>query len=149
MARRGVDAAAIGAALGVSLPTRPGTTTAGALTLIGTGPGNWLAVHAAPPADWAESLRDALTGLASVSDQSGGYRVWRLAGPDARRLLQRGVAIDLDPAAFGAGAAAATQIAHIGVIVWQVDAAPTYDVAHFRSHSNSFRAWFDATAAAL
>jgi methylglutamate dehydrogenase subunit D len=40
-------------------------------------------------------------------------------------------------------------IAHIGVILWQLDDAPTFEVATFRSYAFSFRRWLDATAAAL
>lgn len=150
MARKGVSDAAIGAELGVDAPGHPAWSRGPDGTmLIGTGAGAWLAhVDTAPPF-WAESLRERLAGAASVSDQSDGYAITRLAGRDARTVLQRGAAIDFDPLAFQPGCATTTVIAHIGVIVWQVDDCPTYDIATFHSYSESFRHWLDQTAAAL
>jgi sarcosine oxidase subunit gamma len=129
MARKGADHAAI--------------LTAADCAMIPTGPGTWLAEGD------AELLAVRLVGLAHVSDQSGGYIVHRFAGPAARALLQKGVAIDLDPSAFGPGSAAVTGIAHIGVIIWQVDDAPTYDLALFRSFAGSFHHWVAAAAQGL
>lgn len=150
MARKGVSAETVGAALGVAAPDRPAWSRgADGLMLIGTGAGAWLAHRDAAPPFWAEDLRARLAGLASVSDQSDGYAITRLSGEGARTVLQRGAAIDFHPQAFAPGSAATTVIAHIGVIVWQLDGAPSYDVATFRSYADSFRHWLDQTAAAL
>jgi methylglutamate dehydrogenase subunit D len=149
MPRKGVSGAAIGAILGVELPTGPGTATANGLTVIGTGPESWLVMKAGAAPDFANQLTVVLAGLASVSDQSGGYVVTRLAGPQARTVLQRGAAIDFHPDSFRAGSTVTTVIAHIGVIIWQVDEQPSYHVATFRSYADSFRHWLDATIAAL
>ena len=150
MARKGVDAGTIGAALGVDAPSRPALVRGQAgMALIGTGPGSWLAYADGVSPLWAETLRERLAGLASVSDQSDGYSILRLSGEGARTVLQRGGAMDFHRDAFSAGSAATTVIAHIGVIIWQVDDQPTYDVATFRSFSHSFRHWLDQTAAAL
>lgn len=149
MARKGADASAIGAALGVTLIDGPSCSAGDGLTLLGTGPGSWLAQADAPPADWEAGLRARLGPLGSVSDQSGGYVVFRLAGAGARTILQRGAAIDFDPAVFAPGAVAITVIAHIGVIIRQIDAGPTYDVALFRSFADSFRHWLDTTMRGL
>lgn len=149
MARKGVDAAAIGAALGLRMPDGPRAIVDGARTVVGTGPRTWLVLAENAAADSLETVAAALTGLASVADQSSGYVVQRLSGVAARILLQRGVAIDLHPAGFGTGSAACTAIAHIGVTLWQVDERPTYDVATFRSYARSFRHWLDQTAASL
>ena len=150
MARKGVDAGTISAALGVRAPGRPALVRGDAgLALIGTGSGSWLAYADEVPPLWAETLRERLAGLASVSDQSDGYTVTRLSGEGARTALQRGAAIDFHPETFSAGSAATTLIAHIGVMIWQLDDRPTYHVATFRSFSHSFRHWLDQTAAAL
>jgi sarcosine oxidase subunit gamma len=87
--------------------------------------------------------------MASVSDQSGGYVILRISGPAARTLLQRGAPVDLHPSAFGPGSVAATVIAHIGVIIRQLDATPAYEIALFRSYAASFGHWLDAAVAAL
>jgi len=152
MARQGVDAAAVGAALGLAAPIRPERRAGGGLELVATGPGQWLAVADAPASPWPEVLESRLGGLASVSDQSGAYVVWRIAGPGARALCQRGVAIDLHPDAFPPGAAATTVIAHLGVVLWRLEdpnAPETFEVAVFRSYAQSFRHWFEITARSL
>ncbi len=149
MARRGIAHAAIGTILAAEMPDRPRATFAEGRTVVGTGPGTWLVIEEDAAPDFAETIQQALAGFAAVSDQSSGYAVQRLSGPAARTLLRRGAAIDFDPAAFGPGSAATTVIAHIGVILWQVDDQPSYDVATFRSYAHSFRHWVHATAAAL
>ena len=149
MARNHVDASAIGAALGLDLADGPMLTTNEELMLAGTGPGMWLAVRDDAPAYWAEGLAKILNGIASVSDQSGGTIIFRFSGADARELLQRGAFIDLHPSTFGPRSVATTVIAHIGVILWQRDEAPTFEVAVFRSYAASFRDWIDAARGGL
>jgi heterotetrameric sarcosine oxidase gamma subunit len=150
MARNGVDARAIGGALGLDAPVGPARITGGdGMSLIGMGAGTWLARIEDAPGFWADELRERLSGRASVSDQSGAYVVFRLSGTDARTVLQRGVPIDLHPTQFGVGAAVATAIAYIAVIVWVVDGRPTFDVAVYRSFAASFQDWLDHAAAAL
>lgn len=153
MARKGIAAEAIGAALGVGAPTRPlflrgkdGTM------LVGTGAGTWLARADDAAPLWAEDLARRLAGLASVSDQSDGYALTRLTGEGARIALQRGAAIDFHPEVFTPGSAATTVIAHIGVIAWRCDdeaGRPVFEVATFRSFSDSFHHWLSQVAATL
>jgi len=150
MARKGVEARQVGAALGIDAPTSPVRKVgAGGLSLIGTGSGTWLAYAEGVYPFWSNDLRQRVDGLASVSDQSSAYVILRLSGSRARTVLQRGAPIDLHPEAFGVGSAATTVVSHIGVIVWQLDDRPTYEVALFRSFSDSFRHWLDQAAAAL
>jgi len=149
MARNQVGASAIGAALGLDLAEGPVLTGDGDLMLAGTGPKMWLALRDDAPADWAEGLAERLGGIASVSDQSGGYAIFRFGGVDARELLQRGAFIDLHLSAFGPRSVATTVIAHIGAILWQRDEAPTFEVAVFRSFAASFRDWIAAARSGL
>lgn len=149
MARKGMSAGDIGAALGIVLADAPVLSGGGDMIFVGTGPGCWLATRDGATPDFAEELTRRLAGLASVSDQSSGYSVTRLSGQGARTLLQRGAAIDLHPDSFAAGSAATTVIAHIGVILWQVDDRPTYDIATFRSFAGSFSHWLEQTVASL
>ena len=119
-----------------------------AVSFVGYGPGQWLAVseslaNEALAGDLAQRLGD----LASISDQSGGRTVLRLSGPRARDVLAKGLPIDLHPRAFGPGSAATSTISLMGVQLWQVDDAPTYDIALFRSLSASFWRWLTASAA--
>lgn len=148
-ARRGVVAGQIGARLGLEVSNAPRVSSGNSTLLIGTAHGTWLAYRDDAPAFWAEELRERLDGLASISDQSSGYAIHRLAGSSARTLLQRGASIDFHPEAFGPGSVATTVISHIGVTIWQLDDAPTYDVATFRSFAGSFRHWLDEAARAL
>ena len=149
MAHKGIDAAAIGAALGAIMPIGPHVVFAGIQTIVGTGPGTWLVFADDAEPNFADVVTGQLSGLASVSDQSSSYVLYRLSGPGARTLLQRGAAIDFHPDSFGPGSAATTQIAHIGVILWQVDGQPSYDVATFRSYAQSLRHWLDLAAGVL
>jgi heterotetrameric sarcosine oxidase gamma subunit len=139
-----VDATTIGTRLGLAPPIGPTAARNATMALIGTGPGAWLAVGEAGQTDWAMTLAETLVGIASVSDQSSGYVVLRFSGVGAGALLQKGAFIDIDPAAFAVGAAATTVIGHVGVILWKVDDAPSFDVALFRSYAKSFRDWIAA-----
>jgi sarcosine oxidase subunit gamma len=148
MARKGSSAQDIGTALDLDLASAPRCSTAGALTLIGTGPDCWLTYCKTPDADWLPRLRERLGSHAALSDQSGGYAIFRLSGPGARTVLQRGASIDFDPDTFPAGSVAVTVISHIGVIIWADDDG-SYEVAVFRSFADSFRHWLDVTALTL
>lgn len=149
MARRGVVGGAVGAALDLPAPDGSITAVNGTFRLVGTGPESWLAVDESSAAAWPDRLSTALEGVASVSDQSGAYCLLRITGSGARELLQRGVHLDLHPSVFGPGSAAATMIAHISVILWQVDDTPTFEVAVFRSYLTSFLSWVDVASASL
>lgn len=143
-ARRGVDAAVIGEAIGMAMPS-PGQWTADAtMVLLATGPGTWLGQWQDAPSGWAQDLERRMAGFASVSDQTGAYRLFRVEGAGARTLLQSGVAIDLDDEAFPSGSVAATVIAHIDVIVRRLMPGTAYEVAVYRSYAESFLRWLDA-----
>jgi heterotetrameric sarcosine oxidase gamma subunit len=150
-ARKG-QAAALAAAVqriyGVALPDGSRHVAGDAAGFIGTGPRQWLAVstrHA--NGALADDLARHLKGLASISDQSDGRAVIRLAGPAARAVLAKGLPIDLHPRVFTTGSAATSVAALMGVTIWQVDDAPTYDLAVFRSLAGSFCSWLVDSAA--
>jgi sarcosine oxidase subunit gamma len=69
-----------------------------------------------------------------------------VSGPHAREVLAKGLPIDLHPSVFGSGSAATSTISLMGVQLWQVDDAPTFDMAIFRSVSASFWRWLTASA---
>jgi heterotetrameric sarcosine oxidase gamma subunit len=149
MGRKGINAAALQNALGFFPPEGPVRIERDRLGWIGTGPATWLAMTDAPEIGWPASLEQKLKGLASISDQSGSYRVFRIAGDNARLLLQRGAFIDLHADVFRRGSAATTVIAHIGVIFWQLDDSSAFEIATFRSYAPSFLRWLNATSAGL
>jgi heterotetrameric sarcosine oxidase gamma subunit len=149
MGRKAFSAAGLGSAIGFSPPDGPVRVKHDGLAWIGTGPATWLAITDTPEIEWPASLEQRLKGLASISDQSGSYRIFRIAGDGARSLLQRGAFIDLHADVFQPGSAPTTVIAHIGVVFWQADDDPGFEIATFRSYAPSFRRWLDATSTAL
>jgi sarcosine oxidase subunit gamma len=139
---------AVAAAYGVELPDRSRAVHGPSVSFIGYGPGQWLAVSETLAGErLARELGMRLRGLASISDQSGGRTVLRVSGPRARAVLAKGLPIDLHPRAFEPGSAATSTISLMGVQIWQVDDAPSYDLAIFRSVSASFWHWLTASAA--
>jgi heterotetrameric sarcosine oxidase gamma subunit len=151
MARRGQGAAlreAVRAAYGLELPAGPQVVAGPTVAFIGTGPGQWMAVsETLRNGTLAEELSRRLVGLASVTDQSDGRAVIRITGPRSREVLAKGLPVDLHPSAFGPGSAATSVIALMGVTLWQVDGAPTHDIALFRSLAGSFWKWLTDSAA--
>jgi sarcosine oxidase subunit gamma len=148
-ARKGAPLrAAVKASYGVNLPDDSTVGQGPEMSFVGYGPGQWLAVSETLRNDTlAKQLGQDLKGLASVSDQSGGRTLLRLSGTRARDVLAKGLPIDLHPSVFGPGSAATSTISLMGVQLWQVDEAPTYDIALFRSVSASFWRWLTASAA--
>lgn len=140
-------ASAMRSAFGLDLPAGPKRAVSGETALLGTGPRTWLAVQDGGEGDLAQRLRDALGPAVAVSDQSDGYGVLRLSGPKSRDVLAKGLAVDLHPRAFTPGDVAVTTCSHIGVTIWQVDDAPTYEVTLFRSFAGSFVDWLAESAA--
>jgi sarcosine oxidase subunit gamma len=151
MARKGQPAelrSAVLAAYGIDLPDTSRHVAGHSVALIGTGPGQWLATsEALANGALADDLAAKLKGLASVSDQSDGRAIVRIAGPRARDVLAKGLPIDLDPRAFPLGSAATSTISLMGVQLWQADDTRSYDIAFFRSLSESFWRWLTASAA--
>jgi sarcosine oxidase subunit gamma len=138
---------AVVSAYGVELPDGSRAVHGLSVSFIGYGPGQWLAVSETLASETlARDLAERLRGLASISDQSGGRTVLRVSGPRARAVLAKGLPIDLHPRAFAPGSAATSTISLMGVQSWQVDDAPTYELAIFRSVSASFWGWLTASA---
>jgi methylglutamate dehydrogenase subunit D len=136
-------------AVGGALPENaPRCAIGDRMVIVGCAPGQWFALSEGGSSPTAVArLTDALAGIASVIDHSAGKVVVRVRGPRARDVLAKGCPIDLDPRAFGPGSAAVTEIAHIGVVIWQVDQQPTFDMAVNRSVAKSFWSWLTASAA--
>lgn len=140
--------AAVRKAYGLDLPASSRVAQGAAVRFIGYGPGQWLAVSEALANEaLASKLAAKLQGVASVSDQSGGRTVLRVSGNRARDVLAKGLPLDLDPRAFPLGSAATSAISHIGLQLWQADDTRSYDIAIFRSLSESFWRWLTASAA--
>jgi methylglutamate dehydrogenase subunit D len=147
------DDAALGArihdAFGIVLPSGPQRVSNGIEAFTGIGPGVWLATFEKAGPLMASELASSRAGLASVADQTSAYAVLRFTGDVAREVLSRGAFIDFDPSVFGPGSAAVTTISHSGVLIWQIDDAPTFEVALFRSYADSFWRRMTTTCTAL
>ena len=141
-------AAALRRALALDLPVTPRCAGTGDLRILWAGPGQWMARGTALDSDaLAERLAQALGGSASVAAQGDGRAVLRIGGPRARDTLAKGLALDLHESVFKPGDVALTSIMHMGVHFWEVDAAPTYEIALFRSFAGSFWHWIAGAAA--
>jgi sarcosine oxidase subunit gamma len=90
-------------------------------------------------------LKAKLAGLASVTDQSHGRVIIRVAGPKARAVLVKGTPVDLHPDEFPVGKSALTQMAHVGVHLTRV-APEAYDLSVFRGFAESFWEWITEQA---
>lgn len=122
---------------GIELPNGALRAVSGDVAWAGTGVGAWLATHDTAGNAFAAQLRHALGDVASVSDQSDGYAVLRLSGPNIRDALCKLVPVDLHPRAFPIGQVAVTMAAHIGTTLWRLEDSPerhaVYELVLFRS----------------
>lgn len=132
---------------GVELPRGPKRVVAKGLALIGTAAGQWLAVA---EDDSSRQMLDALAkqlgGHAAITEQSDSKVVIRISGTRAREALAKGCSLDLHPRVFKPGDAATTTVALIDCQLWQVDDAPSYDLAVPSSFAESFWSWLTASA---
>jgi len=111
------------------------------LVFIGTGPGAWLAFWPENLEQPINQLTDQLDGLASITDQSSAYRLLRVTGAATKSLLARGLALNLEKPAFKTNDVLVSSIAHIGVVVWQIDDRPTFIIGVASSYCESFCHW--------
>lgn len=117
---KGAAADAVGPALGLTLPTEPGTVErAGESRALWLGPDEWLLVG---PPGGARELETRIRVAAgdepvSVTDVSAQRTTLLVAGPRARDLLAHGCALDLHPRAFGPGRCAQTDLARTQVVL--------------------------------
>jgi methylglutamate dehydrogenase subunit D len=126
----------------VDLPDTPQRVEGKDIAFIWAGPDQWIAIaEREQNRDIEVELKPLLDGLSSVVDQSDARAVVQISGPRARNVLAKGVPIDLHPRAFKANNVAITHASHIGIIFWQIDDAPTYQIAMFRSFADSFAHW--------
>jgi heterotetrameric sarcosine oxidase gamma subunit len=90
-------------------------------------------------------LKVKLAGLASLSDQSHGRVVIRVAGPKARAVLAKGTPVDLHRDHFAMGASAVTQMAHVGIHLTRVS-EDAFELSLFRGFAESFWEWLTEQA---
>lgn len=136
-------AAALRDRLGIAPPATPLIRRSASRALAWAGPDRWMLITDAH-ADLASAC-DGLGALAAVSDQSDGWAALRVSGPNVRRMLAKGVMLDLHPSAFQDGAVALTAVSHINVMIWRE--GETFTLLAPRSMAGSFWSWLAASAA--
>lgn len=111
-------AAGLERALGVPLPTHPGTTaSAVGVDVLWLGPDEWLVIAAEGAVAAPEELERTAGPDATVVDVSAQRTIVELAGASAGDVLAQGCALDLHPRAFPPGACAQTLLARAGAIL--------------------------------
>ncbi|MEI2385174.1 sarcosine oxidase subunit gamma family protein [Breoghania sp. JC706] len=143
------DPAFAGAAakvLGCGLPVAANTVaTGGDISVLWLGPDEWL-VLSAPGAEGglSVSLIEALAGQhCAVTDVTGNRALFRLSGAPARDVLAKGCSLDLHPSKFAPGQCAQTLLARSGIILSQIDDAPSFDILPRRSFAEYTWLWLE------
>jgi sarcosine oxidase subunit gamma len=141
-------AVAVGEYLDVALPTTPSTYVENAsVTAIWLGPHEWLITSPLrTPEEMESELRAAVdertAGEGAVVDVSAQRTTLMLRGEHARDVLAAGCSLDLNPRAFGRGAAAQTLLAHAGVVLMALDHTGThYQIVVRSSFAGYLTAW--------
>jgi heterotetrameric sarcosine oxidase gamma subunit len=112
------ELADVAAGRGLNLPACGRVTVAPAGLALCVRPERWLLLGAAAAPGAAVALWQEACGAAGTAvELSSGLAVLRLAGPAVPEVLSRGCRLDLDPGAFPAGAAAASVVAQVAVIL--------------------------------
>jgi heterotetrameric sarcosine oxidase gamma subunit len=122
MARRGQWSAVAQActeAYGKPAPAKPQAVEANGALLVWSGPDQFLVLSPRGQGSAMERARTAFAGMASLSEQSEGRSLLWIAGSRARDTLAKVCSLDLHPAVFPAGTAAATSIDHTSVNLWR------------------------------
>jgi sarcosine oxidase subunit gamma len=105
---------ALAAALGAPLPEAGGTAAFGGGRLLGLAADQAFALL---PLDGAGGLAERVGGAGYCTDQTGGWVMLRLTGPDALAALERICPLDLHPDRFPEGRVARTVMEHLGAVL--------------------------------
>jgi sarcosine oxidase subunit gamma len=114
----------VGAAFGVAPPLQPLRAIGqGARAALWLGPDEWLLIAEDEPAELGAALEAALAGVShGLVDVSHRQCAIEVAGPGAARLLNAGVPLDLDLAAFPVGMATRTLLLKAEIVLWRREA---------------------------
>lgn len=116
-------------------------------TALPLSPGQWMLTDHSGDQDFCQRMADKVKGVGYVSDQGDARVCFRVSGDQARDLMSRGCRLDLHPNVTGAGFCAMTTMAQVGVLLHQVDDAPTYDLFVYSGFASAFHDWLTHTAA--
>lgn len=126
MARRGQAAELAKAAkarFGLAAPDAPKAVQTHDAMLVWSGPDQFFVLSTGGK-HTMQTLAPALSGPASLSDQSHARALIHIAGSKARIMLAKLSSIDLHPDVFPIGSAAATSMDHTSVTLWRGDDRP-------------------------
>lgn len=129
---------------------RPGRATVHEeFTALPLSPGQWMLVsdESAHHPGLAAYIAGRIEGRGYISEQSDSRVCIRLRGPEARQVMAKGCRLDLHPRVVGPGFCAQTVMAQTGVIIYQVDDLPTYDLLVYSGFARSFWDWIRDAAA--
>jgi len=105
-------------------------------------PGQWLFVSAEPNSSgFANGIRTKLKKNGYLSEQSDARVIFRISGHKARELMQKACRLDLHPSVTSKDWCAQTVMAQTGVIIHQLDEAPTYDLFVYSGFAEDFADW--------
>jgi heterotetrameric sarcosine oxidase gamma subunit len=131
---------------GLPLPALGWIAATRTTLVLGVRPERWLLLSApAPPGVALSNWRGACAGCAAAIELSSALMTLQLAGPAVPEVLARGCRLDLHPAAFVPGSAAATSMAQVPVVLAALQGGwllltPSSTARHFCD-------WLAATAA--
>ena len=110
---------ALGKAIGIALPTKPGTSASkNGVTALWIGPDEWF-ITAAYGTGLEAKLNKVKTGLYSVVSIDHRNTGLTISGKNAVKALNSGCPRDLSIAAFPVGACSRTLIAKAEIILWR------------------------------
>jgi len=132
---RAADVAALSAALGLALPTRPKTssTSADGRIALWLGPDEWLVID-----DKVGGLMEACSAsgaLHSATDVSHRNTAIIVSGPGAQAALNAGCSLDLSPKVFPVGACTRTLLGKVEVVLLRIS-DDTFRVECWRSFAS-------------
>jgi sarcosine oxidase subunit gamma len=122
---------------GVPLPLTPNRVAAtGTVRVLWLGPDEWLVVEEGDAPGLLPRLERAVGGRpAAIHDLSSSRALIDIRGSGSRALLAAGCGLDLHPRAFEPGQCAQTLLAHVPVILDQLDEQPHYRLLVRRSYA--------------
>lgn len=134
-------------AFGFPLTDAPKVSFGPDIAFIGTAPGRWLAVTHRAPDVLISQLRTAFGDRAALTDQSDANLTLDVYGARVGDVMAKLVPVDIHPSAFAPGDAAATSVALIPILFWQLNDSPAYRFAVPRSLAPAFLRALTAGAA--
>jgi sarcosine oxidase subunit gamma len=114
----------VGAAFGASPPAQPlRAARVGSRAALWLGPDEWLLIAEDEPADIGAKLEAALAGVPhALIDVSHRQCAIEVGGAGAARLLNAGVPLDLDRAAFPVDMVVRTLLLKAEIVLWRLEA---------------------------